>query len=276
MTATDKALRKTPLYQQHIDLKAKIVPFGGWEMPVQYDEGILAEYEETRNRVSVFDISHMGEFIIEGDPVEIGLDKIVTQSLVDLPEKSCRYGAMLNDKGGVIDDLIVFRISKNKWMLVVNGSTIQKDAAQIKKYLSSSGTFSDCSSELGKLDIQGPDSRDVLLSLVKGIDRLKYYQFDEFDVLGEKVVVSRTGYTGELGYEIYFPWERTQKLWEEILKLGVKPAGLGVRDLLRIEMGYCLYGYELADDISPLESGLNRFIDWNKNFVGKDSLLKER
>ena len=271
---SDTTLKQTPLYQEHLNLKAKMVPFGGWEMPLQY-EGIIAEYQDTRKGVTIFDTSHMGEFIVEGAPVKSGLDKLVTQSLQDQPVKSCRYGALLNEKGGVMDDLIVYRLTDEKWMVVVNGSTTDKDEQQFRKIIPAQ-QFRNISSETGKLDIQGPQSRKILSSLVEDIAKLDYYTFDEFTVLGQRVIVSRTGYTGELGYEIYFPWNKTKELWWEILKRGAKPAGLGVRDVLRIEMGYSLYGHELEEHISPLEAGLNKFIDWNKDFIGKAALAVQK
>ncbi|MCR4338045.1 MAG: glycine cleavage system protein T, partial [Candidatus Omnitrophica bacterium] len=159
---------------------------------------------------------------------------------------------------------------------VVNAGTMEKDQAQFQKHLNSRAKFANLSDRFGKLDLQGPLSRELLSPMVPGIEKLQYYTFDEFEVLGENVIVSRTGYTGELGYEIYFPWEKTVQLWKEILKRGAKPAGLGVRDLLRLEMGYSLYGHELEENISPLDAGLNRFIDWNKNFIGKEALLKHK
>ena len=269
------SLKQTPLYKEHIALNAKMVPFGGWEMPLQY-EGILAEYEKTRQEVTVFDTSHMGEFFVEGDAAASGLDKIVTQPIKDMSVKSCRYGAMLNQNGGIMDDLIVYRLAKEKWMIVVNGATAQKDEQHFKEHMTGEGVFINNSGKIGKLDIQGPLSKKVLLSLVEDMDKLDYYTFDEFEVLGEKTIISRTGYTGELGYEMYFPWERLSELWKEILKRGVNPAGLGVRDVLRVEMCYNLYGHELEENISPLEAGLNRFIDWEKDFIGKEALLKQK
>jgi aminomethyltransferase len=266
-------LKQTPLYQNHISLKAKIVPFGGWDMPVQY-EGIIAEYHATRNATAIFDICHMGEFLIEGDAKESGLDRIVTQSLNDMAVKSCRYGMMLNEQGGVIDDLIVFRVAKEKWLLVVNAGTIEKDAAHLKNHLTDKAIFTDVSGPTGKIDIQGPEARNFLKSFVGQIEKLEYYTFDICDVLGEQAIVSRTGYTGELGYEIYFPSEKISVLWEALIEKGAVPVGLGARDLLRIEMGYPLYGHEIADDIFPIDAGLSRFIDWEKDFIGKTSLLQ--
>lgn len=245
-------------------------------MPLQY-AGILEEYEYTRQRAALFDISHMGEFIVEGDALASGLDGLVTCSIKDLPVKSCRYGTLLNEQGGILDDLLVFRMEQEKWMIVVNGATTDKDAEHFSRHIGKAGRFTDISLRTGKLDIQGPGSRDVLSPLVNGIERLKYYTFDEFDVVGERVIVSRTGYTGELGYEIYYPWDKTEKLWNKILEnKQVAPAGLGARDVLRMEMGYSLYGHELSEDISPLEAGLERFVDFDKDFIGKGCLIKQR
>jgi len=273
---SQKSLQKTPLHNEHLALKARMVPFGGWEMPVQY-EGILNEHAHTREAVSIFDISHMGEFIVEGDCIESGLDRIVTMSLRDLPVKSCRYGCILNERGGVIDDLIIFRLEEKKWFFVVNGATTKKDALHFQAHLTEKSSFRDVSLQTGKIDIQGPLARDVLSSFVADIGKLDYYTFDRFDLLGEHVLISRTGYTGELGYEIYFPWEKTKDLWRELIRRdNVKPAGLGARDVLRLEMGYSLYGHELGEDISPLESGLGRFIDFDKDFIGKEDLLKQK
>lgn len=273
---TEENLKRTPLYEDHVALGAKMVPFGGWEMPVQY-EGIMGEYEKTRRAVTVFDISHMGEFVIEGDVEKSGLDNIVTQKLSDLPVKSCRYGAMLNDKGGVLDDLIIFREEEKKWFVVVNASTTEKDAHHFQAHLTSQSKFRDISSQIGKLDVQGPLARETMIQFVPDIKKLDYYHFDYFNLLGEKVLISRTGYTGELGYEIFYPWNKTKKLWQELTGQGkVAPAGLGARDILRLEMGYSLYGHELNEDISVLESGLSRFIDLNKEFIGKNALLLQQ
>ena len=273
---SQEILKQTPLFEEHLRFKAKMVGFGGWDMPLQY-EGILAEYEATRRQVTVFDTCHMGEFFIKGDCKKSGLDRIVTSRLSDMPPKSCRYGTALNPQGGVIDDLIVYRIAQDDWMIVVNAATMEKDAAHFLGALTKDALFTNRSSQTGKLDIQGPRSREILKEIVPGIQKLDYYTFDYFKVLGENVIVSRTGYTGELGYEIYFPWQRTPDLWREIFKNSkVKPAGLGVRDVLRIEMGYSLYGHELDETISPLEAGLEKFVDFKKDFIGREALLAQK
>lgn len=271
---TQQSLKRTPLYQDHVDLKAKMVPFGGWDMPVQYPDGILSEYENTRKAVTVFDICHMGEFIIEGEAEASGLNKIVSHAIADMPVKTSRYGFILNDKGMVIDDLIVFRLEDKKWFIVVNAATTQKDAEHFKKYLTKTAGFKDVSNQTGKLDLQGPLSREVLKRLVPDVTRLDYFTFDHFNLLGEKALISRTGYTGELGYEIFYPWNKTSQLWKALLKeKEVKPAGLGARDVLRLEMGYSLYGHELSEEITPLEAGLKRFVCFDKEFIGKKALL---
>ncbi|MBF0521691.1 MAG: glycine cleavage system aminomethyltransferase GcvT [Candidatus Omnitrophica bacterium] len=273
---SDQNLQKTPLYEKHVSLKARMVPFGGWDMPVQY-EGILAEYQQTRTLASLFDTCHMGEFFVEGDCVKSGLDHLVSMTIADMPLKTCRYGFLLNEQGGVIDDLIVFRQAFEKWFIVVNASTISKDAQQFKKHLTSASSFKDLSPSTGKLDLQGPLARNILSSLVEDIKKLDYYTFDFFDLFGQNVLISRTGYTGELGYEIYYPAEKIGQVWDALLKFKeVKPAGLGARDVLRLEVGYSLYGHELSDDITPLEAGLERFIDFNKDFIGKTALLKQK
>ena len=272
--STDAAFKNTPLEQEHGALGAKMVDFAGWNMPVQY-EGILQEFEYNRKTASIFDCSHMGEFLLEGDLKTSGLNRIVTQTLSDMPIKTCRYGTMLNENGGTIDDLIVYKISDEKWMIVVNAANIDKDRRHFLTHLSKSSHFEDVSMKTAKLDLQGPLSRKVLSRLVPAIEALEYYTFDQFNLLGENVIISRTGYTGELGYEIYYPWTKAKDLWKEILKNdSVKPTGLGVRDVLRIEMCYPLYGHELDETISPLDAGLKKFVDFSKDFIGKEALLK--
>ena len=239
-----ESLQKTPLCETHIAMGAKMAPFGGWLMPIQY-AGILAEHNHTRQVVSVFDICHMGEFKFEGDPVSSGFDRIVTQNIVSMPEGSCRYGFILNENAGVIDDLIVYRFKNNKWMIVVNAATISGDKEHFLKNLSKGSKFKDVSGELGKLDVQGPRSREVIAKIFgKGIEALDYYTSGEFALWGEKCIVRRTGYTGELGYEVYISSDRVVKLWKLLLENPlVKPAGLGCRDTLRLEASLPLYGH---------------------------------
>lgn len=278
MTINESAiLQETPLYQTHVSLGAKIAPFGGWMMPIQY-EGILSEHAWTRQSVSLFDICHMGEFVLQGDAVLSGLNRIVTQNIVGMSAGSCRYGFMLNENGGVLDDLIVYRLEKDSWMLVVNAGTIAGDEAHLRKYLLKKDSLKNCSAETGKLDVQGPMSQDVLMDIFgRGIAKLKYYTFAEFKFGKEQCIVSCTGYTGELGYEVYISSVYVRELWEALLKdKRVKPAGLGARDTLRLEMGYPLYGQDLDINHTPISAGFEKFVDFSKDFIGKEVLLKEQ
>lgn len=278
MVTDEKAdLLKTPLYDSHVALGAKMAPFGGWLMPIQYD-GILIEHAHTRNAVTVFDICHMGEFFLEGDPLACGLDRVVTQNIISMPVGACRYGFMLNEKAGILDDLIVYRLKEKSWMLVVNAATIAGDEANIRKYLKGSYSFENASQKTGKLDIQGPQSLGVLKELFgPAVEKLKYYTFSEFTFKQEKCIISRTGYTGELGYEVYISSKNVVQLWEALLKnKKVLPAGLGCRDTLRLEMSYPLYGQDIDINHTPLDAGLDKFVDYSKDFIGKDTLLKEK
>jgi len=270
-------LQKTPLYASHLSLNAKMAPFGGWIMPIQY-EGILAEHAHTRGAVSLFDICHMGEFMFEGDAVASGLDRIVTQKISSMPLSSCRYGFMLNRRGGVIDDLIVYRIKERSWMLVVNAATIAGDEANILANLRGEYKFDNVSSRLGKLDLQGPRSGEVITKVFgPGPADLGYYRFGEFTLWGQRCIISCSGYTGELGYEIYISNDYVVKLWNLLLsEPDVKPAGLGCRDTLRLEMGYPLYGHDLDTAHSPVSAGLDKFVDFSKDFIGKGALLEEQ
>ena len=269
-------LKKTPLYQAHCDLNARMVDFGGWLMPVQYD-GILSEYHQCRQKSAIFDISHMGEFIFNGNLSQGGLDKIITCEILSLSVGSSRYSLMLNESGGVIDDLIIFRISERKFMIVVNAANITKDFEHLKNNLSDPSSIVDISDQTAKLDLQGPLSRDVLKDIVPGVGALEYFHFDYFDILGEKNIISRTGYTGELGYEIFCTPKKARILWQKFLEDDrVKPAGLGSRDILRAEMAYSLYGNEITEDISPLDANLSRFICFDKEFIGKNALSQQK
>ncbi|MDD5437454.1 MAG: glycine cleavage system aminomethyltransferase GcvT, partial [Candidatus Omnitrophica bacterium] len=258
-------LQRTPLCETHIAMGAKMAPFGGWLMPIQY-EGILAEHAHTRKVASVFDICHMGEFMLEADPAATGLDRIVTQKITSMPTGACRYGFMLDEKGGVLDDLVVYRRGQSSWMLVVNAATISTDEAHIQRNLRGQYRFDNASGSTGKLDIQGPASAAALKDIFgSGIEGLKYYTFADFTFGKERCIVSRTGYTGELGYEVYIPAPCVEELWKRLLKDSrVKPAGLGCRDTLRLEMGYPLYGQDIDPEHTPLAAGFDKFINFDK------------
>lgn len=269
---------KTPLYETHLALGAKMAPFGGWMMPIQY-QGILAEHAHTRQSVSVFDICHMGEFMLQGDPVLSGFDRLVTQNITAMPLGTCRYGFMLNEQAGILDDLIVYRINKASWMIVVNAATTPGDLAHLKENLFAGYSLEDVSSKMAKLDVQGPQSQEVLKNIFgQKLEELNYYTFSEFKVFGQQsCIVSRTGYTGELGYEIYIADDYVGRFWELLLKdPRVKPAGLGCRDTLRLEMSYPLYGQDLDTLHTPLAAGLMKFVDLSKDFIGREALAREQ
>jgi aminomethyltransferase len=273
----DKTLRQTPLYIYHKNLGAKMAPFGGWIMPIQY-EGIIAEHNFCRQSAALFDICHMGEFYIHADPEKIRSELVMTFDLSAMPLGSCKYGFMLNDKGGIVDDLIAYRIDSGKWMVVVNAATKDNDFRHIDKNLPNDIIVEDISEKTGKIDIQGPFSRDVLIAMAgQKISDLSYFRFSDFNIYNKRYLISRTGYTGELGFEIYADIADIVELWNILLEdKRVKPAGLGSRDTLRLEMCYPLYGQDIDEDTTPLEAGLDCFVDFKKKFMGKDILMKQR
>ena len=272
----DEQLGKTPLCDRHEALKALMAPFGGWHMPIQY-EGIIAEHAWCRTSAALFDICHMGEFLFEGDFAAGGLEDVFTFSVATIPVGRSRYGFLLNEQGGIVDDLIVFRLAADKAMIVVNAATASKDFVAIKERLKG-GDFADISAGTGKLDIQGPLSRDVMVAAFGAeIAAIPYFRFITMNILGVEAIVSRTGYTGELGYEVFIPAEKVGEMWDLLLKdPRVRPAGLGARDVLRLEVGYSLYGSDIDEGVTPLEAGLEGFVDLTKSFVGKEALLRQR
>jgi aminomethyltransferase len=268
---------KTPLYETHLALGAKMAPFGGWIMPIQY-QGILAEHVHTRQSVSVFDICHMGEFMLQGDPVSSGLERLVTQDITRMPQGTCRYGFLLNEQAGILDDLIVYRIAQESWMIVVNAATTPGDFSHFKENILPGYVLENVSDKMAKLDVQGPLSAEALKNIFgQELGWLNYYAFSEFEIFGQKCMISRTGYTGELGYEIYIANDYVQRLWELLLTdARVKPAGLGCRDTLRLEMSYPLYGQDLDPQHTPLSAGLLKFVDFSKDFIGRSALAAEQ
>jgi aminomethyltransferase len=269
-------LKKTLLSERHEALKALMAPFGGWYMPIQY-EGIIAEHKWCREQAALFDICHMGEFIFQGDFVSGGLEDVFTFSVKTIPVGRSRYGFLLNEQGGIIDDLIVFRLAEDKAMVVVNAATADNDFSVIRSRLTG-GEFTNITADTGKLDIQGPLARNVMTTAFGDkIASIPYFKFITMDILGSEAIVSRTGYTGELGYEIFLPAAKVAELWDLLLKdKRVKPAGLGARDVLRLEVGYSLYGSDIDEATTPLEAGLEGFVNFEKKFVGKNALVAQK
>ncbi len=272
-----EALKSTPLLARHQQMKALLAPFGGWNMPIQY-EGIIAEHRWCREKASLFDICHMGEFLFRGDIAASGMEDVFTFSVASIPVGRSRYGFLLNEEGGIIDDLIVFRLAEDETMIVVNAATIDNDFSVIRSRLKPDTRFSNISADTGKLDIQGPLSREVLVDAFgPEIDRIPYFKFVRMNILGVEAIVSRTGYTGELGYEIFLPAGKVAELWDLLLAdQRVKAAGLGARDVLRLEVGYSLYGSDIDEGTTPLEAGLGAFVNFDKEFTGKGALLEQQ
>ncbi len=266
----------TPLHQTHVNLHARMAPFGGWLMPIQY-EGILAEHQHTRVNSSIFDISHMGEFELRGPTAGSDLERLLTQRIDTLNIGQCRYGFLLQDDGGVLDDLTCYRLDENRYWLVVNAATCEGDADWIRSRLSPDTTFEDLSPATAKLDVQGPTSRrDMEEALGVSLPDLGYFRSTAIDLLGIPCLLSRTGYTGEWGYELYLPWDEAGRFWDALTAPGrIKPAGLGARDTLRLEVGYPLYGHELSRDRTPVSTSRGMFIDMEKDFIGKAAVERE-
>ena len=260
----------TPLTDWNREHGAKMVPFAGFDMPVQYTS-ILAEHEQTRKKAAVFDICHMGEFTLSGDGAAQALGKAVTHDLATLAPGKCRYGFLLNEEGGVIDDLIIYCLGVDDYMLVVNGSRIVVDFETIKGRLPAGSNFRNVSAETAKIDLQGPLAFEVLRDRLPGdFSGLKYFNFVWTDFQGAKMMVSRTGYTGELGYELFLPASHAVALWEAITAdPRVAPAGLGARDTIRLEMGYPLYGQDLDEEHTPAEAGYGWLLTSPADYVGK-------
>jgi aminomethyltransferase len=274
----DTSVQKTVLYENHVALKARMVPFAGWMMPVQYS-GILEEHLHTRTQAGLFDICHMGEFYVRGPHAAAAMDRLVTQRLDNLAPGQGRYGFLLNDSAKVLDDLIVFCLSGTEFFIVVNAGTRLKDAEWMASHLPEGVTFEDASDRIAKLDLQGPQSGGIMAKLAPGADisGIKRFHGKQIRLDGVPLFISRTGYTGELGYELYFDVSAADKIWNLLLNAeGVKPIGLGARDTLRLEKGMSLYGHELDEAHTPLESSLERFVYWDKEFIGREKLLRQK
>ena len=275
--SVNEDLRKTPLYDKHLEAGARMVPFAGWSMPVQYT-GIIEEHLHTRSGSSLFDICHMSELFVKGPSAEKDVSALVTCQIEGLGVGKCRYGFLLNDRGMIIDDMVVFKITPEEFMIVGNSGMREKDSEWIRTHLSSGSDFFDDSQNTAKIDLQGPESMEAMKSLAKdpAIDSLGRFCFTRTELAGISALVSRTGYTGENGYEIFLSADEAERLWDVLIGLpGVKPIGLGARDSLRLEMGYCLYGHDIDESRTPVGAGLMRFVQLEKDFIGKEGLLKQ-
>jgi aminomethyltransferase len=264
-----------------VRLGAKMVDFGGWSMPVQYT-GIIDEHHAVRGKLGVFDISHMGQFFARGSGALTWLNSLLTNNVDRLSVGECQYTFLLNDAGGVIDDLIVYRIGEENYLLVVNAGKIDEDFAWMKSHLATGVEFENRSADFAGLAVQGPRSAQLFDAFFQGkYSRPARNEILAVEIDGMTYYVARTGYTGEDGFEVFCPAERAVKSWNDILRKGaefeIKPCGLGARDTLRLEMCYPLNGSDLSPETTPIEAGLSIFVDLNKpNFIGKDALAKQK
>ncbi len=278
----NESLKRTPLYEEHVALGGKIVPFAGFEMPVQYPTGITAEHMAVREDAGLFDVSHMGEFVVRGPQALDLIQRVTVNDASKMEVGQAQYSAMCLESGGIVDDLIVYRFD-DKYMLVVNASNLDKDLAWIRAHGEGLDVeVEDRSDATALLALQGPAARDILRPMVDiDLDDVRYYRFAEGTVNGVTAVISGTGYTGEDGFELYVRAEDAVGLWRAILSegadRGVQPAGLGCRDSLRLEVGYALYGNDLDDEHTPLESGLGWITKVDKgDFVGREAIVRQK
>lgn len=276
-----KEPQKTPLYHAHEKLGAKIVDFHGWLMPIQY-EGIVKEHQIVREKVGLFDVSHMGEFRISGPEAKAFLQKMLTNNLDKIQNGQCLYSPICYENGGIVDDSIAYKISDSEWLLVVNAGNIEKDFKWFEQNKTENCELVDESARTGLIALQGPLSEKVFQKLFsKDLSSIKYYHFIQTELDGVAVTVSRTGYTGEKGVEIFSQAENTVWLWETLMEagkeFGIAPIGLGARDTLRLEVKFALYGNDLSEQVNPLEAGLGWTVDLNKEyFIGKEALVQAK
>ncbi len=276
---TDSALKRTPFHDIHIAAGAKMVPFAGFEMPIQYAPGITAEHNAVRQACGVFDVSHMGEFLVRGPQAVDFVTYVTTNDVAALAVGQVHYSAILTEQGTFVDDCLVYRYADHV-MMVVNGSNKDKDLAHISQYLSKfDASLEDVSDDIGLLAVQGPKAPEILQALTPAaLDDIKYYWFTETTVGGIPMTLSRTGYTGEDGFELYHPAQHSAALWAALMATGrIQPCGLGCRDSLRLEMGMALYGNDIDDTITPLEAGLGWLVKMKKgDFVGRAALEAQK
>ncbi|WP_158825931.1 glycine cleavage system aminomethyltransferase GcvT [Mucilaginibacter lacusdianchii] len=274
-------MKNTALTDIHIQEGAKMVPFAGYNMPVQY-AGINAEHDTVRKAVGVFDVSHMGEFILKGDKALDLIQQVTSNDVSKLYDGKVQYSCLPNENGGIVDDLLVYRIDEKTYMLVVNASNIEKDWNWISKFNTYGVEMKDISDRTSLLAIQGPKAAEALQSLTDiDLASMEYYTFKKGKFAGiDNVVVSATGYTGAGGFEIYFDNEHAETIWKAVFEagapFGIKPIGLGARDTLRLEMGFCLYGNDIDDNTSPLEAGLGWITKFTKPFTNSEALQQQK
>ena len=274
-------MKNTALVEKHISLGAKMVPFAGFNMPVQY-EGVNVEHETVRNGVGVFDVSHMGEFLLTGPNALALIQKVTTNDASTLTIGRAQYSCLPNGNGGIVDDLIIYKMKEEQYLLVVNASNIEKDWDWISSHNDFGVEMKNLSDEYSLLAIQGPKAIEAMQSLTSvNLSEIKYYHFEVADFAGiEHVIISATGYTGSGGFEIYCKNSEVEQVWNKVFEagapFGIKPIGLAARDTLRLEMGFCLYGNDIDDTTSPLEAGLGWITKFTKEFVDSEFLKAQK
>ena len=274
-------MKNTALTHIHEGLGAKIVPFAGYNMPVQY-EGVNTEHETVRNGVGVFDVSHMGEFFISGPKALDLIQKVTTNDASTLTVGRAQYSCMPNENGGIVDDLIIYKLEEEKYLLVVNASNIEKDWNWISSKNDMGATMENLSDDYSLLAIQGPMAMEAMQALTStDLAEIKYYHFEVGDFAGvDNVIISATGYTGSGGFEIYAKNSDIEQIWNRVFEAGeaygIKPIGLAARDTLRLEMGFCLYGNDINDTTSPIEAGLGWITKFTKDFTNSEAIKKQK
>ncbi|MBS6952799.1 MAG: glycine cleavage system aminomethyltransferase GcvT [Enterocloster asparagiformis] len=276
---TETSGLKTPLYDIHAASGGKIVPFAGYLLPVQYETGVIAEHMAVRTKCGLFDVSHMGEIILEGPDALKNLNHLLTNDYTVMADGQARYSPMCNEKGGVVDDLIVYKVRDNCYFIVVNAANKDKDYEWMKAHVTGDAALTDISSSVAQLALQGPKALDILKKLAKEEDIPEKYYTCKFNCMidGMRCIISKTGYTGEDGVEIYLASEEAPRLWNLLIENGqdegLIPCGLGARDTLRLEASMPLYGHEMDDTITPKEAGLGIFVKMDKeDFIGKKAI----
>lgn len=275
----EENLIKTCLHDRHVKQGALMSPFGGFDMPIQYTT-IIEEHNAVRHNVGVFDVSHMGEVRVKGKDAYKFVSYIFVNDVTGAPDGQIFYGMMCHENGGTVDDLLVYKVNDEEYFLVINAANIAKDYAWIEQ--NAKGFDVEVKNEsdyYGEVAVQGPKAEEVLMRILGlPLDEIAFYNFKTFHIEGEDVIISRTGYTGEDGFEVYGSHDFTRRLWDKLMEAGVTPCGLGCRDTLRFEVGLPLYGDELADDITPLEASLSMFVKLDKptDFIGREALAKQK
>lgn len=277
----NEEVKKTALYETHVSLGAKLIPFAGYEMPVRYSSDI-EEHKCVREKVGIFDVSHMGEFLISGPQAESLIQKVSSNDASKLSIGQAQYSCLPNEKGGIVDDLLVYKMEDQAFMLVVNASNIEKDWDWISKHNDMGAEMKNLSDQTSLFAVQGPKAEATLQSLTEtNLSEIPFYHFKLGKMADvENVIISATGYTGAGGFELYVPNSQAKEVWEAVLEAGkahgIQPIGLGARDTLRLEMGYCLYGNDIDDHTSPLEAGLGWITKFTKPFINHENLKAQK